>query len=418
MIFNLISILVIVLIGYHFFNKKKIAFICFLPFFIQYLWMAASVLVIEQGAYVSEQDKHGEFYFTNFYLLMFFFVSVVSFLFFYTVFQKGLKLNLPKVKIVKKSELSIVYAIAIIIMVVAYISLLSSPSVYTSEEITKFNYWETAAYPGLSALLGSTIGYLPFIFGITFRRYKKLTLLLVGLYIIYLVGVDQKFTAFLYGLIGFFVSYTIIGLRQKESKSILNFKKRYLVLVGTLIFSLVLLKYSNKNPFAYLNLTPVESVFYRAFGLQAHVFWGVNEKYVYNDAPNTWDLSELPYGMHVVMRDFTPEFHQRYLERLWEGGVSWTNAYPAILMRIFPLPIALLFHFIAFSFVPLIYVLLVKAIRNENYLIAVILFQLTLWLTNVYSMAYFHRILKVVLIFLFIAFLSYIYINARAKRKL
>lgn len=415
MVFNLISILVIALIGYHFFKKGKLIFLCFLPFFIQYLWMASSIFLIEQGIYVNELDRHGEFYFTNFTLLLFFLTSIISFLVFFEIFNKGLKLDFPRLKFLKKPEISIIYAISILIIVIAYISLLSSPSVYTSDAVSKFNYWDSAAFPGLKALLGSTIGYLPFVFGLLFRKYKKSIILLIILYLIYLVGVDQKFTAFLYGFIGFIISYSIISLNHNTSHSILNFKKRYIIVLGSLIFSLVLLKYSNRNPFAYLNLTPVESVFYRAFGLQAHIFWAVNEKYVYHNEPNTWDLSEMPYGMHVAMREFTPDFRQQYLEKLWAGGVSWTNAYPAILLRIFPVPIALVFHFFIFAIVPLLYVMLIKAVRKENYLIGIILFQLTLWLTNIYSMAYFHRLTKVVLIFMFIAFLSFIYNKAKKE---
>lgn len=415
MIFNLICIIVIILLGYHIFNKNKIIFICFLPFFIQYTWMSASVLVIEQGAYISEQDRNGEFYFTNFYILLFFITSLASFVFFFNVFDKAFTLGLPRVKFLKKNETSITLYIAVSIAIVSLISLLSSPSVYTSETVSKFNYWKTAAYPSLKVLLGSTIGYLPFVFGIIYNKYKKTTIVLIALYLFYLVGVDQKFTAFMYGFIGFMLSYAVVRAKKKKIDDILNFKKRYLIITGSLIFTLVLLKYTNKNPFQYLNLTPIESVFYRAFGLQAHVFWGVNEKYVYYNEPNTWDLSELSYGMHVVMREFTPEFHQRYLERLWEGGVSWTNAYPAILLRIFPVPIAIVFHFLLFSIVPLIYAMLIKMLRKQNYLIAIILFQLTMWLTNVYSMAFFYRLTKVVIIFLFIAFLSKIYSYAKAK---
>ena len=300
----------------------------------------------------------------------------------------------------------------------AMFSLLSSPSVYTASYISKFSYWDNATFPQLSVILGNTIGYLPFIFGLIFYKYKRITIFLIVLYIVYLIGVDQKFTAFLYGSLGFLLSFSILKLQRTKIYNILTFKKRYLILVGSLIFTLVFIKYSNKNPFEYLNLTPMESVFYRAFGLQAHVFWGVTETYIFNEKPNTWDLTELPYGMHVLMREFTPIEHQKYLEGyVWAKGVSWTNAYPAILIRVFPFPVALVFHFIIFSIIPLVYVILLKSIQNKNYIISIILFQLTLWLTNVYSMAYFHRLTKVVLIFLFLSFLAYIVNKVKKKRE-
>lgn len=415
MIFNLISIFIALLVAYHFFLKAKLMFICFLPFIIQYLWMFASILVIEQGAYISEQDAYGKFIYTNFYLLVFFVVTIVSFIFFFIVFDKAFKLELPRLKLFEKNEISLIYFLAIVVISIGLLSLMSSPSVYTSDEITKFNYWNTAKYPFLKGILGSTIGYLPFIFGLIFSKFKKATVLLVILYLIYLVGVDQKFTAFLYGIVGFLISYSLMNYNMRKNYNILGFKKRYLIIIGSLIFTLVFIKYSNKNPFAYINLTPLESVFYRAFGLQAHVFYGINEKYVYNDSPNTWDISELSYGMHIVMKEFTPEFHQQYLEKLWAGGVSWTNAYPAILLRIFPVPIALIVHFFIFSLVPLVYVFLIKTIRKKNYLVAIVLFQLSLWIVNIYSMAYFYRLTKVLVIFLFLALLSFIYNKAKQQ---
>lgn len=413
MIFNLICVLVALLISYHIFLKQKIIFLCFLPFTIQYLWMFASILVIEQDAYINEQDRYGEFIYANFYLLLFFISSILSFVIFFAIFKKSFRLDLPRFKFLGKTELFIVLFIAIVVTIVAYFSLLTSPSVYTSDKITKFNYWDSAAFPRLNIILGNTIGYLPFIFGLIFSRYKKTTILLIVLYLIYLVGVDQKFTAFLYGFIGFLLSFAVMNYQDTTSFSLLKIRKRYLGVVGILVFSLVLIKYSNKNPFAHLNLTPVESVFYRAFGLQAHVFWGATEKYVHNNEPKTWDVSELPYGMHVLMKDFTAPSQQKYLKLLWNRNVSWTNAYPAILIRIFPIPIAILFHFLIFSIVPLLYVLLIKTILSRNFLFAIILFQLTLWMTNIYSMAYFYRLTKVAFIFIALVFFTYIYQKAK-----
>lgn len=385
---------------------------------IQYLWMFASILVIEQGAYINEQGRNGAFYYSNFYLLLFYIASIISFIFFFQFFNKVLSISFPEFKFLKKKEISMSRFFAIMVIIIAMVSLISSPSVYTSSAVNKFNYWEKATFPGLSVILGSTIGYLPFVFGLIYHKYKKCTIVLIIIYIIYLIGVDQKFTAFLYGSLGFLLSFSILKLKNDKSYNILAFKKRYLIFVGTLIFLLVFIKYSNNNPFAYLDLTPMESVFYRAFGLQAHVFWGVVESYIYSNNSHSWDLSELPYGMHVVMKEFTPIEHQKYLEDyVWAKGVSWTNAYPAILIRMFPVPISLVFHFIIFSFVPLIYVILLKTIQNRNYLIAIILFQLTLWLTNIYSMAYFHRLFKVVFIFLFLCFLAYIVNEVKKKRR-
>lgn len=378
---------------------------------MQYLWMFLSILVIESGVYIDEQDRNGEFIFASFYLLSFFIVSIVSFILFFKLFNKIFKIEIPRVRFFKVDEMKIVLAITTIIIFLSFLNLLSSPSTYNDSTITKFNYWEFARFPILKGVLGNTIGYLPFIFGILYKSYKKVTILFIFLYLFYLVGVDQKFTAFLFGGISFLISYTIFNLNFGRNKNVLLFKKRYLIIISLLLFSLVVLKYTYKNSYAHLGFSPVESVFYRAFGLQAHLFWGVCEKYVNNNEPNSWDIGELPYGMHVLMEDFMPIDQKKYLNSLWERGVSWTNGYPAILLRIFPFPIAIIFHFFIFSIIPFTYALLVKALKRKNFLLAIILFQLILWLFNVYSMAYFYRLNKIVVIFVLISLLSYLFNN-------
>ncbi len=412
MIFNLIIIILVFLISYHIYNNKLLYFICLLPFIIQYIWMFMSILVIENGIYIDEQARNGKFIGAGFYLFLFFITSILSFVVFFQLFNKVFKLNIPRTKFLGASEMKIMFVIATLILLLAYINLLSSPSTYNDIRITKFNYWNYAKYPILKSVLGNTIGYLPFLFGLLYAKYKRTVILFILLYLFYLIGIDQKFTAILFGGISFILAFVIVNFKLNDNRNILLFKKRYLILVGCLLFSLVLIKYTYKNSYAHLGLTPVESVFYRAFGLQGHLFWGVSEKYIYNNKINTWDLSELPYGMHVLMEDFTPIKRKKYLAEAWERGVSWTNGYPAILLRIFPLPLALIFHFFIFSFVPFTYMFLIKTIKGKNYLLAIIFFQMILWLLNVYSMSYFYRLNKIIIIFFLIALLSYL-INKR-----
>jgi len=376
--------------------------------------MFLSILVIENGVFVNEQGRNGEFVYANFYLLFYYIISIVSFIFFFKLFDKLFKLNLPKIKFVKIREKQLLLIIAISVLLLALINLMLSPSVYNSTEISKFNYWKYAKFPFLKGLLGSTIGYFPFIMGIFYKRYKKITLILAVFYLIYLIGIDQKFTALLFGGIAFMVSYIILNFNL-SNKIQFSFKKKYLIIVGALLFSVVLIKYTKKNPYEYLKLTPLESVFYRAFGLQGHLFWGTSEKYIYNENVKTWNINELPYGMHVLMKDFAPSYNQKHLAEAWERGVSWTNAYPAILNRVFPLPVAYIVHFFLFSIIPFLYCLLVKSLRNKNFLLSVVLFQTILWSVNVYSTAFFYRLIKVGLIITAIIYVCYLINKSRVK---
>lgn len=415
MIFNILILLLALLILMHLFYKSRLYFICLLPFTVQYLWIFLSILVIENGIYINEQDRDGTFVYANFYLLCFFITTIISFIFFYQVFNKSFKLNVSRVRLLKFDESQLILIISFFVLSVAYLNLLLSPSTFTDPTVDKFNYWNNAKFTFLKPLLGNTIGFLPFIFGITFKRKKKTTFLLALLYSIYLIGIGQKFTSFLLGSISFATAYYIA--QSDTIKTNLFFvKRRYLIAGGILLFGLIWYRYTQNNPFRHLGLQPFESVFYRAFGLQGHLFWGVVERYISGGEPKSWDISQLNYGMHVLMEDFYPEKSLKYLPQVWERGVSWTNAYPAILIKIFPFPIALIVHFFLFSLVPLLYVLLRKSLLSSNFLISVFLFQLILWCVNAYIMAYFFRLNKIILLLIFLFFAKET-INALRIRK-
>ena len=408
MIFNILVLIFVMLIFVQLFRQSNLLFICLLPYVIQYVWMFLSISFIENEIYVSEQDRYGSFVFANFYLLLYLLCTLLSFALFFKLFNSSITFHLPKVKFLNVLEPSLLLLIAYLFIALALINLALSPSTFTSTEVSKFTFWNTAKLPFLKPILGSTIGFFPFILGILFKKYKKSTILLMVLYVIYLIGIDQKFTAFLFGSISFLVSYIIVN-DFFRNKSLFNFKKRYLIVLGSLMFCLVLFKYSNKNPYAHLGFTPLESVAYRTFGLQGHLFWGTTERYIAGNSDHSWDVSELHRGMHTLMFDFTPDDRKKYLEEAWERGVSWTNGYPAILNRVFPFPLALAFHFFSFSIVALCYVLLFKSLQRGNYLFAVVFFQMTLWLFNIYSMSYFFRLGKIVVILIFLSCISLIF---------
>ncbi len=408
MIFNLVVLIFVFLTLIFLYRRSILLFVCLMPFIVQYVWMFMSILIIENEIYVSEQDRYGSFVFANFYLLIYWLFTLVSFALFFKLFNSTINFHLPRIKFLKFLEPVWLRFIAFGIITLALINLGLSPSTYTSDEVTKFTFWNTARLPFLKPILGNTLGFFPFILGILFRRYKKSTILLIVLYVFYLVGIDQKFTAFLFGAIAFFVSYIIVN-NLFWDRNLFKIKKRYLIISVGLLFSLVLYKYSVKNHYAHLGFTPLESVAYRTFGLQGHLFWGTSERYVTGNENHTWDLTELPMGMHILMEDFTPIHRKKYLNELWERGVSWTNGYPAILNRIFPIPLALIFHFFAFSFVAFCYVLLFKALRKGNFLFAVVFFQICLWLFNTYSMSYFFRLGKIAALIVILCLISLIF---------
>ena len=181
-----------------------------------------------------------------------------------------------------------------------------------------------------------------------------------------------------------------------------------------LMFLLVFYKYSINKAFQNIGLNPFEAVFYRFFGLQAHVFWGATEQYIYQNKPNTWDVLELWKGMHHLMLEFWPWRYEDFVS-VTTRGVSWTNAYPSILIRIFPLPIALGVNFILMSFVSLFQTLLSIFIKRKSLLISIVVFQLLIWTSFAYTMAYFSKLIIPVFFILFYFIYKYLVLKIKNK---
>lgn len=360
--------------------------------FLQYIWMFFSLVVIENGIFMNEQGRNGYFVYSTLILFCFFISTLISLIFFKKLFTKlfksvkGVRFNLARIR-----DKEITLSIVIVIVFLAYLNLSLSPVPLFSDTVTRFSFWEHSKLPFLKSVTGNVMGFVGFGIALLYRYYKKTSIFLLILFFSYLILIGQKFSGILIGSFGL-----VLAFYYTSSKKI-NFKlkwvfNKYTIVLFAGCFYLVLYSYTKNNPFKYLGLTPMESIFYRAFGLQAHVFWGVTEQYVYLDKPNTWNIYELFEGMKVLMEEFWP-FKIEYLEKVTSRGVNWTNAYPAILIRIFPLPIALIVNFVLMSFVSLVQFLLSEFIKKRAILLSILFFQLLTWVSYAYTMAYFNKLL-------------------------
>jgi len=256
------------------------------------------------------------------------------------------------------------------------------------------------------------MAFVAFGSAILYKYYKKTSIFFLLLYVSYLLLVGQKFTGFFIGIIGVLLALYFTSEKKITFKLKWFFNKYLLLFIGAMFF-LVLYKYSISNPFRSLNMTPLESVFYRFFGLQGHVFWGTTEQYVYLNKPNTWNVFELWKGMHHLMLETWPWSYEDFIS-VTSRGVSWTNAYPSILIRIFPLPIALLVNFFLMSFVSLVQTLLSVFIKRKSLFLSIILFQLLIWTSYAYTMAYFSKLM--IPVFFILLFFSYKYLASKTKK--
>ncbi|WP_299833711.1 DUF6418 domain-containing protein [uncultured Tenacibaculum sp.] len=410
---NILLIIISLIILIYILERDLGLFLLSFIILLQYIWMFFSILVIENGIYINEQGRYGYPVFSGLILLLFYITSLIA-LIFYKKFFNSLFKKTPaykfKIKPLKDSKLASI--IIGIILFIAYFNLLSSPIPLLSEEVTKFNFWEYSKYPFLRSIIGNVIAFAGFGAALLYRYNKKISLIYLTFYISYLVLLDQKFTGFLIAI------YGILTALYFSSKENIKFKlkwifNKYLISIFIILFCLVYYKYSIEKPFEYLGLNTLESVFYRAFGLQAHVFWGTVEHHIFIGEANSWDFLEIWKGMHVLMKDFWPWSYESYIS-VTSRGVSWTNAYPSILIRIFPLPIALLVNMILLSIVGCFQTLLKHFIEKKAYVLSIVFFQLLMWVSYAYTMAYFNKLIIPIILLFALSFFTFL--NKKIKK--
>lgn len=403
MIFNIITNIIVLLLAWVLYKKHSKLFFFFLPFIIQYVWMSFSVSTIESGFYITEQKRHGYFVGANFYLLIFFLLSIISFSqAFYFIINKTSN-NLPQLKFYGLSNVKTLSTIVLTLLLLGLLNMFLSNNIYFDsnrgqwpEAITKFNFWQKSKFPVLKAVLGNTIGFLPFILGITFNYFRKKTIIYFILYLAYLIGIGQKFGPILNATVAFMMSFFVVQANRDLIKN--RIKPRWIILAGALLFALVFVKYSLENPYDHLGYSVIESIVQRAFGLQAHVFWGVVDKYIVTkELMYSWDIKELNFGMHKLMEVFW-QSPTNWLEDTIARGVSWTNGYPSILFTIVPWYLAYIIHTILFVLVGIIAGLVYKFIYEKKFFWATIFFQAYLWIIHIYTMSYFYKVYPVLFI--------------------
>ena len=401
---NITLIIIAIIILIYLLEKDLGLFLLSFMILIQYIWMFCSVSVIENGIFINEQGRHGFFASSGIILLLFYISTLISLVFYKKFFRVVFKdLNSFKFSLKPFRDKNLAIFLIGVVLSIAYFNLLSSPIPIFNEHVSKFNFWEYAKYPFLKPVVGNVMGFVGFGSTLLFRFNKKISLIFLFFYLGYLALIGQKFT-------GFFIAiYGVLVALYFSSKIKIKFKlkwiyNKYVLIIFAVLFGLVLYKYTKDNPFEYIGLTPIESVFYRAFGLQAHVFWGATEHYIYNNNPHSWNITELWKGMHVMMKMFWPWSYEDYIS-VTTRGVSWTNAYPSILIRIFPLPLALIANMLLFSIVGCFQSLLTKFIENKSYLLSIVFFQLLTWVSYAFTMAYFNKlVIPFCFLFLLLAF--------------
>lgn len=416
---NISIVLFVIFFSIHRLNRNYKLFYLLLYVYYQGIITSASLTFIESGIYISEQGRDSYFVWANLCFLFFFLISIFSVEWVFKFLNRHVRFEVPSLYYQGTNiGYLAIFFLGLVILGLLILNLVMSPSPLFDNSVTRFTYWPNSKFPVLRGIFGNTAAFLPFIFGNVYLRKKRSGLILLLMYVVYLVLIGQKFSPIVRSLYAFFLPW-VLSSNIEFKFNVMKFVKSYFSVIFLFIFGLVYLKYSIHNPFINAGAkTPLEAIFYRAFGLQAHLFWGSMEQFVFLGHQKSWDLQELYKGMHTLMRYFWYG-DLDHIERSIQNGFSFTNAYPAILLKIFPLGLAYVFHaFLISSVLAPITWLLNALMRKNKQILSLLTFQFFNWTGISFIMGYFNKAIPGILLILLISFYSFLVLNLKRNGKI
>lgn len=413
---NLFFALLFVLFTYYYAKKSFLLSFLYGLVFFQAFSVIPSLIYIEQGIYINEQGRFS--FFTGATI-----VCVLYFIFTFSIiamaFKTFNKYRLPVFQFNykrKNVEIYMVVAMIVVPLGLLLINAVLSPLPILDSSVTRFTYWSTSRFPFLNGIFGNTAMFVPFAIGLLFPRFKKFSLLTLFVFFGYNFMIGQKFSPILQGSYSFLlplVFYYRNDLKKYVKRAILPL----FIIVGVLIsimYTITYNKYEETRPFANIKIyDPNEAMLYRIFGLQGHLFWGATERYiVVDETPKSFNPADLLYGMKIMMEDFAKD-RNMVLQANEVGGYNFTNAYPGILFKIFPLSLGLVFHtFLTIVFLALLGWILKELMTKNAMIISIIAYQLFNWTIYAFVMGYFYKLYFTI----FFLFFYGIYVYLRKKK--
>lgn len=343
----------LVILAFIMINIKLTLSCIFWPFMFYLLYAYTlpimSNLYLEQGIYITEQERDS--FFTGSTLRLLFYTSIFFIVCFFSlqtlnhiILKKKTLQNEYTSKVNHKKMSLTLFYIVIFMELLMYLNLFASEIPLFSSNITRFNYWECSQFPFLRKIVGNISLPIAIILGIYYMYFsnnalynwrKKIVLIFI-IYIIYLYLTGQKFSAQFLAVYFFFLPYWITNFKKTSSflSSIKSLK--FFIPILVLVFGYILYKYQFTG-ISEMRGSAFSGIVYRIFGLQGHVYWGIDEM-VFQQNLYGWRyfnefLQDGLNGLLVGMKLIGPSNLDWYLE----NHIQFTAGYPAIILLFNPI---------------------------------------------------------------------------------
>lgn len=298
-VFNIFFLIVFSVYGLYLLKKYKEKIISISLFYFLGIWQLASLIYIETGTYILEQQRYS---FETGATWRFFYNT---WLYFIIIEIFGLR-NLKKIKLKKNnSKLDMVIVLGIFcILTLMYANLFMTGIPLFSNFLNRFSF-VTKSKIKIAIYISSYVSTFSFFLGIVFGKNKKIKNKALGLFIfliLYGVLVDQKFSYFFQTL-----PFFIWGISFNK-----KIELNRLIPIALLILLVILYKTSveYKN-YGKMGNSFYEKIISRVLGLQAHTYWGIDEVLIRNEENNLLSFkNELTYVMGINRDKYTTSLYK------------------------------------------------------------------------------------------------------------
>lgn len=331
-LFSTFSVLLFLLLGGLFWYKEKMFFVLYAPFSISMLWVALSNLYIENGGYIQEQLRFGEpTGSTVRYVFLSCVFSASAYVAYKIIRVKGSALKYRPYQL----QLSLVHSFFVLLACLLLLSIILY-GVPLLSGVDRFFYRENL--PVVFLKVFPLIQIACFLLGVA--SYQKHALMrgafMMSIMFVLLVLHAEKFTLLFWGGVFFAMGY--LAAKLISGGNIKALKPALVCLaLSSLFFLNVFFNYHVIHGVPYDKI--FSQIMLRAFGLQGHVWYGIDELRM-----NGWEglnpfesffpmhAENKPSGLVALMYEVSPGW---LVENYRDKGIRFTMGSPATALASF-----------------------------------------------------------------------------------
>lgn len=330
------------------YKKNKISFFLLIQFFIGAIWCVVSLYYIELGNYISEQKRYGE----NVGSLVRYTVYISLFLFFAyitlnTLIKHKFSYSFSMIRherffgIATKSFFIFIVGMSLLIMSIYGVPLLKG--------MARFQFYKMIEpFDKIIFLMPICAFFLGIKRALDSKNFSIYALfILIAILFLFSDKFSGIFSVMLYYIIGFYITKNIrersISLGFNKKILFIYFPVSFIFLISIVVVGFLHLQGADASDI-------VDRVLSRALGLQAHVWYGIDEQLISgNLSPDAKifflqnDEPLQPAGLIYLMYQVAD---YNFVRSFREAGIRFTNGYPAIVLISF----GYIFSFFILSF--------------------------------------------------------------------